>query len=87
MLDGGISISKSERLIGEWQYALLLIPLFFSYSSVTTGVDSDGSTFTRTFTYGGELALASVLLSGVAIILFLTGVNLEANLSSKGKSS
>jgi hypothetical protein len=74
----GIRIDPDVRIWSGWTMLILLMPLFFGYSSHSIGVADDGASMTSDFEYGGDISLYSAAFSGLAIMLFQALVTLES---------
>jgi hypothetical protein len=69
-LDQGIRIPSTTRLLGDWTYLILLIPLFVTYSSTSYSTATDGAGVETKFVYGEGISWVTFIFSSISIMLF-----------------
>jgi ABC-type amino acid transport system permease subunit len=77
LLDKGIKIPRKIPLWGYKIYLILLIPLMLRFATTSSYTNHDGSTYTHTFQYGGNMSSYTILYTAIAIMLYQLHANLK----------
>lgn len=77
MLDCGMIIPLKSRIWGQKRNILLLLPLAFNYSVISSEIGQDEVMITTTFKYGSEIAPYTIFIGWLGIMLFQTLYNLN----------